>query len=185
MGTCEESALNCAWNHHRAGSNPAPATMTILSEILILLYMTPGIWFEVKAKYMKVSESGKERMVTEVFLFDAVSFTDAETLAIKRFQEIVKGGEFAINNINKSRISEVVASDDGEFYFEAKINLVTVDEEAGKEKKINSYYLVLADNIDEAKKKLDEELNYLVIPYTVVQLKQSSICDVFPYSENN
>lgn len=141
-------------------------------------------WFEVKAKYMKVTESGKQQMANEVFLFDAVSFTDAETLAIKRLQEMVKGGEFSINNINKSKISDVVASEDGEFYFEAKINLITVDEEAGKEKKVNSYYLVLADNIDEAKKKLDEELSYLVLPYTVVQLKQSNICDVFPYFES-
>ena len=142
-------------------------------------------WFEVKAKYMKVSESGKERMVNEVFLFDAVSFTDAETLTVKQLQQMVKGGEFAINNINKSRISEVVASEEGQFYYEAKVNLITVDEQAGKEKKINSYYLVLADNIDDAKKKLDEELNYLVIPYTVVQLKQSSVVDVFPYFESN
>ena len=34
-------------------------------------------WFESKAKYMKVTESGKEQMVTENFLLDAVSFTDA------------------------------------------------------------------------------------------------------------
>ncbi len=140
-------------------------------------------WFEVKVKYMKVAESGREQMVNEAFLFDAVSFTDAETLAIRRLQEMVKGGEFSINNINKSRISEVFASEDGEFYFEAKVSLVTIDEAAGKERKVTIYYLLLADNIDEAKKKLDEELSYLVIPYTVVQLKQSNICDVFPYFE--
>ena len=36
-------------------------------------------WFESKVKYMKVSESGNEQMVTENFLLDAVSYTDAET----------------------------------------------------------------------------------------------------------
>ena len=46
-------------------------------------------WFESKVKYMKVSESGKENMVTENFLLDAVSFTDAESRMIKQMQEMV------------------------------------------------------------------------------------------------
>ena len=89
-------------------------------------------WFESKVKYMKTSESGSETMVTENFLLDAVSYTDAETRIIRQMQQIVRGGEFSVVDIKKSRIAEVFPYDDGEWWFKATINLVTVDEEAGK-----------------------------------------------------
>lgn len=138
-------------------------------------------WFESKVKYMKVSESGSESMVTENFLLDAVSYTDAETRIIRQMQQMVKGGEFTIVDIKKSRIAEVFPYENGEWWFKATISLVTVDEEAGKEKKIRTYYLVMADDIKEALSRLDESLEYLVIPFVVTSLAVSPIVDVFPY----
>ncbi len=138
-------------------------------------------WFESKVKYMKVSESGSENMVTENFLLDAVSYTDAETRIIRQMQEMVRGGEFAIVDIKKSRIAEVFPYEDGEWWFKATINLVTVDEDAGKEKKIKTYYLIMADDIKEALARLDESLNYLVIPFVTTAIAVSPIVDVFPY----
>ncbi|NOR74438.1 MAG: DUF4494 domain-containing protein [Draconibacterium sp.] len=138
-------------------------------------------WFESKVKYMKVSESGKENMVTENFLLDAVSFTDAETRMIKQMQEMVKKGEFSVIDIKKSNIAEVFPFDDGEWWFKVTINLVTIDEEAGREKKLRTYYLIMADDINEVLKRLDESLSYLVIPYVVTAIAVSTIVDVFPY----
>lgn len=138
-------------------------------------------WFECKVKYMKVSESGNEQLVTENFLLDAVSFTDAETRIIRQMQQMVKGGEFQVTDIKKSRIAEVFPYNEGEWWFKATINLVTIDEEAGKEKKLRTYYLVMADDIKQALERLDESLNYLVIPYVVSSLAVSTIVDVFPY----
>ena len=137
-------------------------------------------WFECKVKYNKILESGKEQQVTENFLLDAVSFTDAETRIVRQMQEMVKG-EFNVIDIKKSRIGEVFPFDTGEWWFKATINLVTVDEEAGKEKKMRTYYLIMADDIKEALERLDESLSYLVIPYVVSALSVSTIVDVFPY----
>lgn len=138
-------------------------------------------WFESKVKYMKTSESGSETMVTENFLLDAVSYTDAETRIIRQMQQIVRGGEFSVVDIKKSRIAEVFPYDDGEWWFKATINLVTVDEEAGKEKKMKAQYLIMADDIKEALTRLDESLEYLVIPFVTSALAVSTIVDVFPY----
>lgn len=137
-------------------------------------------WFECKAKYVKVTESGKEQTVTENFLLDAVSFTDAETRMIRQLEQMVKG-EFNVTDIKKSRIGEVFPYETGEWWFKATINLVTVDEEAGKEKKMRTYYLVMADDIKQALERLEESLSYLVIPYVVSALAVSTIVDVFPY----
>jgi hypothetical protein len=138
-------------------------------------------WFESKVKYNKVSESGKEQLVTENFLLDAVSYTDAETRIIRKMQEMVKGGEFSIVDIKKSRIAEVFPYENGEWWFKATINLVTVDEEAGREKKLRTYYLLMADDIKEALQRLEESLDFLVIPYVVSAMAVSTIVDVFPY----
>ena len=139
------------------------------------------IWFECKVKYVKVSESGNEQVVIENFMLDAVSYTDAETRIIRQMQKIIKGGEFSIVDIKKSRIAEVFLYETGEWWFKAAINLVTVDEEAGKEKKIRSYYLVMADDIKEALVRLEESLSYMVITFVATSISVSTIADVFPY----
>ncbi len=138
------------------------------------------VWFECKVKYVKVTESGKEQTVTENFLLDAVSFTDAETRITRQMQEMVKG-EFTITDIRKSRIAEVFPFENGEWWFKATINLVTIDEDAGKEKKLRTQYLIMADDIQEALTRLDESLSFMVIPYVISSLTVSTIVDVFPY----
>ncbi len=138
------------------------------------------VWFECKVKYVKVTESGKEQTVTENFLLDAVSFTDAETRITRQMQEMVKG-EFTVTDIKKSRIAEVFPYENGEWWFKATINLVTIDEDAGKEKKLRTQYLIMADDIQEALTRLDESLSFMVIPYVISSLAVSTIVDVFPY----
>ena len=141
-------------------------------------------WFECKVKYSKTAESGNEAQVSEVFLFDAVSYTDAETRVVREMQSIVKGGEFSILEIKKTKFAEIFPFDVGEWWFKVAVNLVTIDEEAGKEKKLRSYYLIMADDIKEALTRLDESLNYLVIPFVVSSVSVSNIIDVFPYDAN-
>ena len=138
------------------------------------------MWFECKVKYQKFSESGKEYMVTENYLLDAVSFTDAETRIFRQMEQMVRG-EFSVIDIKKSRIGEVYPYGSGEWWFKATINLVTIDDEAGKEKKLRTIYLIMADDIREALDRLEESLSFLVIPYVVSSLAVSTIVDVFPY----
>ncbi len=137
-------------------------------------------WFECKVKYQKIDENGRERPVNENFLLDAVSFTDAETRIIAMMQTMVRG-EFAVTDIRKSKIAEVFPFEAGEWWYRATINLVAIDEEAGREKKLRSVYLIQADDIREALDRLDESLSFLIVPYVVSSLAVSTIADVFPY----
>ena len=57
-------------------------------------------WFECKVKYVKIDDDGRERKVSEVYLVDAVSFTDAETRIIQQMETMVRG-EFMVDNIKK------------------------------------------------------------------------------------
>jgi len=140
-------------------------------------------WFECKVKYVKVDEDGRERKVSEVYLVDAVTFTDAETRIIQQVQTMVRG-EFVIDNIKKSNIIEIFPHEVGEWWYKAKIGIVTIDENAGKEKKINNYFLVAADDIKQALQRLEEGLSYILVPYQTTSIAVCSIVDVFPYFED-
>ena len=58
-------------------------------------------WFEVKIKYAKISEQGIERMVSEPYLVDAMSFTEAEARICKEMEAFL-GGEFQVVNIKRA-----------------------------------------------------------------------------------
>ncbi len=137
-------------------------------------------WFECKVKYLKVDQNGKERNVTETYLLDAMSFTEAEARIITELETMVRG-EFSITDIRKSKIAEVFPFENGEWWYRATINLVTIDEEAGKEKKLRTLYLVQADEIAEALQRLEQSLSFLLVPYVTSSIAVSTIVDVFPY----
>jgi len=141
-------------------------------------------WFEVKVKYVKVDQDGRERKVGEVYLVDAVSFTDAEARIIEQMQQMIRG-EFHIDNIKKSNIVEIFPHESGEFWYKARISIVTIDEKAGKEKKINNYFLVAADDFKEAYSRLEDGLSYILVPYHTTAMSLSTIVDVFPYFKDD
>ena len=140
-------------------------------------------WFECKVKYVKIDDDGRERKVSEVYLVDAVSFTDAETRIIQQMETMVRG-EFMVDNIKKSNIVEIYPHENGEWWYKARIGIVTIDEKAGKEKKINNYFLVAADDLKQALQRLEEGLAYVLVPYQTTSLAICNIIDVFPYFED-
>lgn len=137
-------------------------------------------WYECKVKYLKIDQGGFERNINDNYLIDAVSFTDAETRIFQIMKEITNG-DFQVLNIKRSNVSEVISKLDGEWWYKAKISLITIDEEAGKEKKINNYILVMANDIKDALKQLEEGLAYMLVPYVITMLQLSTIAEVFPY----
>jgi hypothetical protein len=137
-------------------------------------------WYECKVKYLKLDQGGFETKVNDNYLIDAVSYTDAESRIFEIMKEITRG-DFQIVTIRKSTITEVVAKNDGEWWYRAKISMVTIDEEKGKEKKATQFILVMADDIHDALKQLEEGLSYMLIPYATTAISLSNIADVFPY----
>lgn len=140
-------------------------------------------WFECKVIYVKIDDDGREVKVSESYLLDAVSFTDTEARIIEQLRTMIRG-EFVIDKISKSRIVEIFPHEDGEFWWKGKISIVTIDEKAGKEKVINSFFLVAADDIKQALQRLEEGLSYILVPYQITALTLSAIVDVFPYFGN-
>jgi len=137
-------------------------------------------WFETKVAYNKIDQDGRERKVTESYIIDAVSYTDAEARIVTELQQVIRG-EFKITDIKQSNIIEIFPNESGEYYWKARIAIVTIDERAGKEKKVNNYFLVQADDFKEALQRLEEGLSYILVPYNTTSMALSPIVDVFPY----
>jgi hypothetical protein len=97
-------------------------------------------WFECTAKYIKMDESGHEKIVSETYLLDSVSFTEAESRIYKELQTMVSG-EFTVSKIAKTRISEIIPADNGDRWFKAKVTFISIDEESGKEKRTSQAVL--------------------------------------------
>ncbi|MFV0484572.1 MAG: DUF4494 domain-containing protein [Bacteroidales bacterium] len=140
-------------------------------------------WYECKIRYQKIDEDGRERKVSELYLFEAVSYTDAEARVFNFMGQITRE-EFTILNIKKANYAEIFPYDSGDKWIKAKINIITIDEEKSKEKIISNYYLTLADDIKESINRLEESLEYLLVPFVISQVGISNIMDILPIDEN-
>ena len=61
--------------------------------------MAMHTWFECKIRYEKVMENGMQKKVTEPYLVDALSFTEAEARIIEEMTPFISG-EFTVSDIN-------------------------------------------------------------------------------------
>lgn len=68
-------------------------------------------WFEGKIRYEKVAENGMNKKVTEPYLVDALSFTEAEARFIEEVTPFI-AGEFTVTDIKRANYSEIFPSDE-------------------------------------------------------------------------
>ena len=137
--------------------------------------------FECKVRYQKIDEqSGKEKKVTETYLFDATSFTEAESRIYKEMESLISG-EFLVNNIRKANYADIFNFEDGDRWYKCKVSFVAVDEEAGKEKKVSNQILVFALDVKDAFDKVHQGMNGSTVDFEVNSIMESPILDFFPY----
>ena len=92
-------------------------------------------WFECKVSYDKAGEDGLLTRVSEVYLVDAMSFTEAEERIIREIEPMITG-EFIVDSIKKTKIGELIDSDieADDRWWKCKVMLISIDEEKGVEK---------------------------------------------------
>ncbi len=138
-------------------------------------------WFEVKVKYEKIDERGAVKKVSEPYLVDALTFTEAEARAIKELEPYLNG-EFIISNIARANYTDLFAFDEGDRWFKCKIAYISIDEEKGTEKRKASYVLVQANDVKQAWDHLTKAMSDSIVDYEVNSIQETMIMDVFPFS---
>lgn len=145
--------------------------------------MAMHTWFECKIRYEKTMENGMNKKVTEPYLVDALSFTEAEARIIEEMTPFISG-EFTVSDIKRSNYSELFPSeeDTADRWFKCKLFFITRDEKSGAEKKTSTQVLVQAADLRDAVKKLDEGMKGTMADYKIASVAETAIMDVYPYS---
>ena len=143
-------------------------------------------WFETKVKYQKTMEDGSEKVVSEAYVVDALSFTEAESAIIDEMSVYVSG-ELKVSGIGKACYGEIFFSDvdDDDKWYKAKLQFITIDEKSEKEKRDNVTYLVQAKSLARALRYIDEVMGKTMIDYDVVGLNETKLMDVFEHHAPN
>lgn len=138
-------------------------------------------WFECKVRYDKTLDTGMIKTVTEPYLVDALSFTEAEARIIKEMTPFLSG-EFTVSDIKRVKFSDTFFNESGDRYYKAKLYFITLDEKSGSEKKTAINMLVQASELKEAVETVETEMAKTMIDYTIAAVTETAIMDVFPYS---
>lgn len=138
-------------------------------------------WFECKVRYEKTQEDGSDKLVNELYVVDALSFTEAEASIIDNMAVYVSG-ELKIANINPANYNEIFFSgnDDDDLWFKARLAFITIDDK-NKEKRTYVNYLIQAKSIERAKRYVDEVMGETIIDYELKSLSETKIFDVFEH----
>lgn len=138
-------------------------------------------WFECKVRYEKTQENGNDKLVNELYVVDALSFTEAEASIIDNMAVYVSG-ELKIVNINPANYNEIYFSgnDDDDLWFKARLAFITIDDK-NKEERTYVNYLVQAKSIERAKRYVDEVMGETIIDYELKSLSETKIFDVFEH----
>lgn len=154
--------------------------ISVVTQKVYLNHFHMNTWFECTAKYIKMDDTGHEKKASETYLLDAISFTEAESRIYKELQTMVSG-EFVVSKIAKTRISEIIPSDNGDRWYKARVAFITVDEESGKEKRIAQFVLVFSSSIKEAYDQIITAMEGMMADFEITGINESTILDVFPY----
>lgn len=140
-------------------------------------------WFLCKVKYAKENEQGLLKNISEQYLLDAVSFTEAEAILYDRLGSQIRG-DFQVTSLGKSNIVDVFYYDDADIWYKCKIAYMVADGDSGKEKKVTQYMIVTASDAKEAFDRIQESLGNMLVSFRIPDIVESAIVEVFPYEKD-
>lgn len=137
-------------------------------------------WYECSARYEKTLENGMTKFVSEPYLVEAYSFTEAE----KRFIEEISpymSGDFEVKAVKKCKIAEMFPTEDedADKWYKAKLSFITLDEKNGVEKRTTLSMMVQASGFRDALKRLDDGMKGTMADYEITSIAETKIMDVF------
>ncbi|MCI9043177.1 MAG: DUF4494 domain-containing protein [Muribaculaceae bacterium] len=135
-------------------------------------------WFECKVRYDKMVEQGIVKKVTESFLVDALSFTEAEARIIEEQTPFISG-EFSVSAVKRTKISEIFRDDRADKWYLAKVAFITIDEKTAAEKRAISQILVAGSSFDGAYDNFKDGMKGVMGDFDLVSLTETALLDVY------
>ena len=142
-------------------------------------------WFECKIQYEKTMDDGLQKKVTEGYVVDALSFTEAEQRIMEELSSYISG-EFTIKDIKIDPYKEIFFADmdSADRWYKAKLQFITIDEKTAKEKRSSINYLVNAGTLNGAVKNIEEVMGGTMIDYVIASIAETPLMDVYEYGKD-
>lgn len=135
-------------------------------------------WFECKVKYDKLAENGQQKTVTEPYLVDALSFTEAEARIIEEITPFISG-DFKVTAVKRTNTAEIFWDEEGDRWYRVKVNFVTIDEKTAVEKKTVNYIMVQAADFKKAFDNFMAGMKGTMSDFEVASITETAIMDVY------
>ena len=137
-------------------------------------------WFETVVSYEKTAEEGRIVKVNENYMVDALSFTEAEARIIEEMKPFITG-EFKVSKVMRKTIAEIFYNENGDKWYRAKVNFITLDEDKGVEKRTGVTMLVQASDVKEAVEGIIEGMKCAMADYQIHTVAETPIMDIYKY----
>ena len=134
-------------------------------------------WFETEVRYDKTMENGSVKRVTEAYLVDALSFTEAEARISEEIAHFTS--EYSISAVKRTKIAEIFRERTGDKWYLVKVAFITLDEKTAVEKKSISQILVAADDFKEAFDNFMEGMKSTLADFEINTIQETLIMDVY------
>lgn len=136
-------------------------------------------YIETAVRYRKMMEDGQEKKVTERFVVDALTCTEAEERTIQELTPYVSDG-LDVTSSKKVNIADIFNPDEADRFYLAKVSLISIDERSGKEKRTASQWLVGATDFSDAYETVLREINKCVADVEILALAETPVREYFP-----
>lgn len=132
--------------------------------------------------YDSQNEKGMMVKTKEVYLVDALSFTEAEARIIGEVTPYAESG-LMVTAMKIEDIAEIFNDDiqDGKWY-RVKVMFKTIDEKSGKEKKESHSYMVIGHSTEDASTRLHTRMKGTLVDYEIHTVSETQYMNVFFYS---
>lgn len=136
-------------------------------------------YFLTAVRFEKVLENGRVKKVTEHYLVDALSFTEAESRTIEEMRPFISG-EFSVTAVKTSKFSELFLAEEdaADIFYKVKVQFITLDERSGNEKKTSAEMLVEAADLRDAIRRFDEGMKGTMVDYQIVSVAETPIVGI-------
>ncbi|MCM1519353.1 MAG: DUF4494 domain-containing protein [Lachnoclostridium sp.] len=135
-------------------------------------------WFECKVRYDKTMENGSVKKVTEPYMVDALSFTEAEARIIEEMTPFISG-EYSVAAVKRTKIAEIFRDDSADRWYLVKVAFITLDEKTAVEKRSISQILVAATGFKQACENFMEGMKGTMADFEIVSVSETPIMDVY------
>ncbi len=141
-------------------------------------------WFEVGIRYEKTMEDGMRKKVTEKYLVDALSFSEAEVRIVEQMVPLISG-EMRVVTEAIANVAEVFANNkvEADTWYKLKVAFITLNEKTGKEKKEYKNMLVQSTSTNDAEKDLQVFMKDTLADYRIEKVEETKLMDVLFYNE--